>query len=223
MDSNITLVVTSCGRHDLLQQTLESFIKCVDILPQETVIVEDLMVDRPAWLNYPQLGPIKWLQNETNMGQAYSIDRAYAEVKTDYIFHLEDDWFFLREGPFMAESKAILDKYPMIIMVALTNHKGWMVQDPRFSCLLSRPSAAGMAPIHDGITFNPGLRRLSDYKMLGASFSSMINRKGCPEACVSSLCNDMGYVVADLGVQYVLHIGGVDPKTGLERRCEGTY
>jgi len=41
MASNISLVVTSCARHDLLRQTLDSFITTTDMQPRETIIVED--------------------------------------------------------------------------------------------------------------------------------------------------------------------------------------
>lgn len=210
--SNITMVITSCGRHDLLKQTLESFIACVDIYPEKTVIIEDACLPKPEWLVYPELGDIVWIQNSVNRGQAYCIDRAYAEVKTDYIFHCEDDWLFLQPGPLMAQSLAILEKYPKISTVTLTNHKGWMVTNPDYFCLINKPSAAGLDIIWDGITFNPGLRRLSDYKALGRSFSIILGRKGCPEADVASLYNQLGYMMADLGTQYIRHIG-------FERRC----
>ena len=130
MGSNITMVVTSCSRHDLLKQTLDSFISMQsgDSNPVACIIVEDSETPKPAWLNESiyttMLGRITWLQNEIRMGQIYSIDRAYAEVQTDYIFHCEDDWTF-QQGSFMSLSKEILDAHPEVIMVSLRGTGGW--------------------------------------------------------------------------------------------------
>ncbi len=203
-DFKYTVIITSCGRHDLLKRTLDSFAACIDITPEKVVIVEDNpATTRPDWLGER----VVWIQNPENMGQAYSIDRAYEEVTTEYIFHLEDDWEFLKPGPIMAESLAILRAYPNVSTVTLTNHKGWVVRDPAYSCLINKPSHAGMDVAWDGITFNPGLRRLSDYKILGRSLQKILGHKGCPELEVSCAYRTLGYVMADLGTQYVLHIG----------------
>ena len=46
-----TLVVTSCDRHDLLKETLESFIQFADQKPKRTRIIEDSAKPAPAWLD----------------------------------------------------------------------------------------------------------------------------------------------------------------------------
>ena len=52
------------------------------------------------------------------MGQVAAIDTAYARVKTDFIFHCEDDWEFLRPQ-FIERSLVILNSRPDILMVSL--------------------------------------------------------------------------------------------------------
>ena len=56
--------------------------------------------------------------NETRIGQIKSIDKAYKEVKTEYVFHCEDDWEFLREG-FIEKSMEMLKEDPKIAVVGL--------------------------------------------------------------------------------------------------------
>src|ERR1035441_5909366 len=99
MNAEITLVLTSCGRYDLLSQTLESFYKFNTYSIKEVIIVED------------------WNRE----GQIKSIDKAYARVKTPYIFACEDDWCFYKSG-FIEKSLEILEKYPKILQVWLREH-----------------------------------------------------------------------------------------------------
>lgn len=213
--SNMTMVVTSCDRHDLLKQTLNSFAQFADVPMDETIIVEDSASPRPSWLtdtfNASKLGTIVWLQNCKRIGQIYSIDRAYAEVQTDYIFHCEDDWLFKRGG-FLTKSRDILDMYPKVSLVALSNLQRGPYEN-HFRC--------GM-----GLTFNPGLRRLADYKMIGDYEShctspfpaaEILRRKAenkqtpcdfvSPETDVANLYAGMGYVVGHLGYPCVVHTG----------------
>jgi hypothetical protein len=161
-----TLAVTSCDRHDLLKRTLSSFVDCVNINPFETIILEDSDKPKPAWLDsfFPRLGKVRWLNNEYRMGQSYAIDRLYSEIQSEYIFWCEDDWEFT-EGGFLSKSFAILNSNKDISMVALRsdwNHP--LVDDPRgFS--IAEPYWGG---VWGGTCWNPGLRRLSDYKRYGS-------------------------------------------------------
>lgn len=214
--SNISCVLTSCNRHSLLRLTLDTFIKEADLPMDETIIVEDSIQPRPAWLteNYsPKLGKIVWLQNKKRTGQIFSLDRAYSQVKTDFIMHLEDDWRFMRGG-FLAKSKKILEKFPNVSMIALSDlPRGPAPQQEHFLC--------GM-----GLSFNPGLRRTADYHKLGgyAKYCSApvpeteilrrkaeFDRKACtyvsPETEVAKAYAALGMVVGHLGQYYVLHTG----------------
>ncbi len=197
--TDITLVVTSCGRHDLLNRTVNSFYKKTDLYPDETIIVEDdPAFRRPPWFNefkYPKLGNLVWLQNEPKIGQIASIDRAYAGVKTRYIFHCEDDWSF-ELGGFMQKSLDILEKYPEIIMVALTEN--FAIDDERYPFRIAKPGYGGC---WNGLSFNPGLRRMSDYRRLGT-----YREHGLWEWQLSKVYLEMGYITADIG-RHILHTG----------------
>ena len=194
-----TLVVTSCDRHDLLEQTLRSFVEYADQKPARTVIVEDSSRHRPAFIDdiRESLGGVLWLPNGKRLGQIVSIDRAYSEVNTPWIFHCEDDWKFLRTG-FIEKSFDILGKYGAISTVSLRGDE-WChpyYNDPRFPFKIAQPGWCGG---WGGFTFNPGLRRKGDYTRIGSSYGSVVSyaRSGCDhELLLSKKYLDMGYYVA---------------------------
>lgn len=165
---NYTLAVTSCDRHDLLKQTIDSFIRTTSLNPAETIIYEDSAAARPSFLDAygVRLGRIKFISGGKRRGQAYAIDRLYSEIKTEYVFHCEDDWEFHESG-YLSASFNILCNNPDISMVALRsdwNHP--LVDDPKGRGFkIAEPYWAG---VWGGTCWNPGLRRLSDFRKFGS-------------------------------------------------------
>src|SRR6266446_6589326 len=88
-NSNYTLVVTSCDRHDLLKSTLESYYAHVDQWPRELIVIEDSAKEMPEFLKdfIWRQRSLKWMTNGERRGQIFSIDRAYREVQTEFIMH----------------------------------------------------------------------------------------------------------------------------------------
>ena len=107
--NDVSLVITSCGRFDLLERTLDSFFEYNTYTIKKVIITEDStegkklekLVSKYKDQNF------KLIINETREGQLKSIDKAYNEVDTEYIFHCEDDWEFLKEG-FIEKSMKLL-------------------------------------------------------------------------------------------------------------------
>lgn len=173
-DSPITLVVTSCGRFDLLKRTLETFDHYNTAPIREVLITEDSGDDRvhdcipKDWTAYTRV----WV-NKPKLGQLASIDTAYAEVRTPYIFHCEDDWAFYRPG-FIEESLQLLEHEPQALQVWLRSlahdlavHSPYISSGPR-QIFASIPyyRLHSSKPEWQGFSFNPGLRRLADYLAL---------------------------------------------------------
>jgi hypothetical protein len=202
-----TLAITSCDRHDLLEQTLRSLLECTSHPPYETVILEDGPKQKPAFIDsiFPRLGKVKWISNGDRRGQSYSIDRLYSEIQTEYVFWCEDDWQFT-EGGFLQQSKRILDANPLVSMVALRsdwNHP--LVNDPR-GFQIAEPYWGGC---WGGTCWNPGLRRLSDFKRFG-SYGRHVGygTHGLGhEQTWSKLHLDAGFRIAALP-RHCHHIGG---------------
>lgn len=173
--SDITFVLTSCGRFDLLAETMRTFLSFNGAPIARYVVIEDsgdeAVRDVVAGLGVD----VDVIVNATRLGQMASIDRAYGTVDTPYIFHCEDDWRFFRGG-FVEDSLRVLDGDATISLVngrrlgqnryfdamhgtaPLRNVNGVAVRVPPLDA----------SEIWGGYGFNPGLRRLSDYRRIGS-------------------------------------------------------
>lgn len=177
MVPGVTVVLTSCGRADLLAETLNSFFEFNDHPVELFLVVEDSRDPAVPDMISEQFGShIELFVNERRYGQIKSIDDAYSKVTTPYIFHCEDDWRFFRSG-FMRESIDILESDPEIFQVQLRDqwdNNGHPPERKRFvtaAGTVFRRMRTGFrgrnGAIYHGFSFNPGLRRLSDYNLVG--------------------------------------------------------
>lgn len=208
----ITSVFTSCGRFDLLEKTMSSFFKYAD-LPVESTIVIDNSTRLDAGSIIMQIAkrigvPITLVLNSENIGQVSSIDKAYSLVKTEYIFHCEDDWEFFAPG-FMKKSLKLLEELPNVITINLRIRFDGEIGS---SCPLTgikispggieyREYIPGYKRIWHGFSWNPGLRRLSDYKKIG-TYKKYRNEQG-----VGKEYYKLGYVAACFEESYCRHLG----------------
>src|ERR671937_720551 len=88
----LTVVLTSCGRFDLLAETVDSFLRYFDT--ERIVVADDAGNAKAAGdvaIEFPQ---VDMRINDPQCGQMRSIDGLYASVTTPYVVHLEDDWKF---------------------------------------------------------------------------------------------------------------------------------
>lgn len=209
MAAEVTLVVTSCGRPDLLMRTLESFIRYNTYPLADVVVIED--GPEPSWVRSFDFDQSQiYLATGERRGQLYAVDKAYSYVKTPYILHCEDDWEFYRPG-FIEASLPILEKHNGILSVQLRAHgdtNGHPVEpsgSPEFDLM-----ALGYKGCWHGFAFNPGLRRLCDYQ-LAAPFTKFWNKPGHAgeegEGAISQYYRELGFRVAILPEGYVRHIG----------------
>lgn len=219
---NVTVVVTSSDRHDLLEQTLDSFVRHNSYAGVRRVIICEDSYRYPHFIE----GAEKYaaydmavLNFRPRLGQLLSIDVGYKYVDTDYIFHCEDDWEFYAPG-FIETSLAILESSPHILQVHLRRpddvfpmgELDYTVDVGGKFALIER----GVAPVGEwhGFSFNPGLRRLADYKRLGSYSGQLLTpryRTQHFEAFIGELYRDLGYKAAislfNGGKGFVRHLG----------------
>lgn len=98
----ITVTLSACDRLDLLERTLRSFVKhnthpITEFLIRDDSGLESVWNQTKILMGLTLPMPHRLLPGG-QLGQAKSIDRLVEEVKTPYIFHLEDDWEFDRPG-----------------------------------------------------------------------------------------------------------------------------
>jgi len=121
--AEITVVITSCGRQDLLERTLDSFLKYNTYPICEFVVMEDgdAEKNRPLEAKYRRHN-IRWLSTGKRIGQIAAIDAAYRHIATEYIFHCEDDWQFTSAG-FVEKSLAVLSSNPGVLHPLVENYR----------------------------------------------------------------------------------------------------
>ncbi len=206
--SDVTVVITACKRPDLLLLTLNSFFKFNTYPVKKVIITEDsgiLDINKEVKKEYPNL---TYIEDSVNVGQIRSIDRAYAIVDTPFIFHLEEDWEFYQSG-FIELSLEILKTKPRVSAVMCIEHCFRYRPDPNNPKFLVCGN-----PKWGYYSFNPGLRRLSDYKTLcNGAFGNFTtwnrNRPVRSEKTINDLFRSKGFRMAILPDPkgYVKHIG----------------
>ncbi|MGH8850923.1 MAG: YecA family protein [Casimicrobiaceae bacterium] len=197
--TDIGFVLTSCGRFDLLAETISTFLAWNTAPIARYLVIDDSGDERIREVLAPFDGKFELLFNHPRRGQMESIDRAYAALQTPYIFHCEDDWRFFRSG-FVEESLLLLERIPGISAVLCRRSGQNRVHDTvalsaevdHLHDVEFRQSRLDVHPIWGGYSFNPGLRRLADWRRLG-SFAACGH-----EAEVSRWFKQQGMAVASL-------------------------
>lgn len=205
MNNDVTVILTSCGRWDLLRRTVKSFLKFNTYPVKDIYVYNDggaVPVDFA--LDFTN---VKFLWEDDRKGQIYALDFLWSQVTTPYAFTCEDDWEFTREG-FIEASMAVLEDDPKILMAWLIHpepHNQHPVEwGPKYGVLKTHPN------LWSGTRFNPALKRKSDYDLI-APFSkhTMFNRNKPwkAEADISKVYWKLGFKGVILPHVYMKHIG----------------
>ncbi len=169
----VTFVLTSCKRFDLLERTIRSYLANNTYPIEEYIIIEDSPNIEKLENVLNKFPDVRFtaLYNDPQIGQLMSIDRAYSHVKTEFIFHCEDDWLFYRSG-FIEKSLSILNENEKVICVWLreqndtNNHP---IEEHIYKTsdgVQFKYLQTGFQGGFHGFTFNPGLRRTKDYELI---------------------------------------------------------
>lgn len=171
-DSDVSVMVTSCGRFDLLRRTLESLDR-FNTYPIRAVFITEDSGDEAVRACVPE----HWrahttvFVNRPRLGQMASVDLAYGQIETPWVFHCEDDWAFYRPG-FIEDSMVLLKADPQALQVWLRSAAHDLAIHSPYVSLGERRVVEGVVSYEvcsskaewQGFSFNPGLRRLQDYQ-----------------------------------------------------------
>jgi hypothetical protein len=171
--NDVTVVITSCNRPELLMKTLDSFFKYNTYPIKEIIIIDDsgFIGINDFVLKTYKYNHFNLIYNKSNIGQVNSIDIAYRYVTSKYVFHCEEDWEFLQNG-FIELSMDLLNLDNKIFTVWLRPHNDINNHPILYNSELIN-KCYKMDDKHSymyrnkkytwcGFTFNPGLRRTSD-------------------------------------------------------------
>ena len=167
--TRITTVLTSCGRFDLLEDTIASFLTHFAV--PEILVAEDSQRSTEAAAFAEKFPQVKMRINESKLGQMRSIDEVYATLKTPYVLHLEDDWCFTRSLD-VERVIAFLESRPDVSVVCIANR----TFEPRYDKSAHKCRFQGVDyivwdldahPKWFSYTFNPSIARLSLWNDVG--------------------------------------------------------
>jgi hypothetical protein len=123
MSKKVTLFITSCGRPYLLKRTLESFVKHNTYPIEDVILCEDSgnegIVD---FVKNILPYNVTFCYNKTRIGQMKTIEKYTPLIKTDWVFHLEDDYEFFDSG-FIELSFKIMESDDKISQVLLEDNQ----------------------------------------------------------------------------------------------------
>ena len=231
---SVSFVLTSCNRFDLLEETLVSFFKFNTYPIAQFILIEDSHNLNKLMNVINKFEDVDFLilNNEPQLGQMKSIDRAYAQVTSDYIFHCEDDWSFYREG-FIEDSFKVLETDEKVITVWLREQDDTNdhpvepelfqckdPQGPQYQIMQRNHQRRSGAPFWHGFTLNPGLRRTKDFLLI-APVGEMSG-----ESSMSDAYHQHGFKGAIFPTGYVRHVGyhrGIRYKVGHSRLAKDFF
>lgn len=219
--SDVTVVLTACNRPDLLEATLDSFVEKNTYPIERFIIIDDgLAPGCNEFVRDKYDLPFVLLYNKAKLAQIRSIDLAYSMVTTPYIFHMEEDWKFLRPD-FIQKSKEIMETDKNIVTVWLRSPQDGTLQhkysDETYStksglqfkkCDVPYPKG-----IWNGFTLNPSLKRVKDYDRVKPyqelpRITPPQQSGGNPLECdISVAYAQLGYYAVTLLDQHIEHIG----------------
>lgn len=216
MNHSVSVICTSFNRPDLLERTLTSFFKFNTHNDIETFVVLDDSGEVGCNDHLRGLFPsVRFEYNPERIGQIRTLDRLYETIEAPFVFHLEEDWEFYRSG-FIEDGFAVLDCQPAIHCVWLRSENdtnGHPFEDYAYDSDGVKWSRIKThhAKIWHGFTFNPGLRRVSDYVMHGPFSRLAVFNPEKPwesEVKIGYYFMKKGYQAAIIrGTGYVKHIG----------------
>jgi hypothetical protein len=184
--TTVTVCITSYDRFDLLKQTIDSF-RSLNVYPIERfVVIEDSAKQEMREKIFREFGgSIDLIFNEESLGQPRSIDKAYRTISTDYIFHSEDDYRYAGNPSFIRDSMCILEERRDVHQVWLRHVEDYLhshgpdalygpegirfFEDEVLRTSIEVPYRMVRFPNWGawcGFSWNPGLRRTSDYRRL---------------------------------------------------------
>ena len=190
----VTLVITSCGRFDLLEETLDSFFECNTYPIKKIIITEDSTegkkLERLISKYDGKNQDFRLIVNETRLGQLKSIDKAYREIDT--------------ESGFIEKSMEVMEEDEKILVVGLRSKEDFKEDFFYDKDYVSKKGEHYYNVKGEIFTYNPALRRKKDMDLFGLH-EKLENQRY--EEVLSNFYKERGFKAVFFKKPYVTHIG----------------
>lgn len=183
---NVTLCITAGGRPDLLRETLQSLLPYNSAFFADIFVTNDRGDEETNEVIRDMIPSCRLFNHPIPVGQHLSIDEMYECVKTDYIFHCEDDWYF-DPIPFIPTMLSALIELDNVSSVSARQSSSLRSHDGRVRKFGNTvPVTGGFARRLEedtwfGHSFNPAMLRTSLWREVGP-FSRYANEESVNEA-----------------------------------------
>lgn len=158
----IDCIITSVGRHDLLDKTLESLFKYNIENLNRVYVYEDSDQD-DSFCEVIEKYPVIPIFGTKNMGQIHAIDELMKRVETELYMHLEDDFESVEFG-FIPEAVALMTRNFEIGCVSGRGRAPLSFNGhPNINGILKKGFQGW-----SGWSYAPTVHRLEDYMALGS-------------------------------------------------------
>jgi hypothetical protein len=191
--AKVSVVLTANGKKEYLTRTIESFLEFNTYPIEKFIITNDFSESsylehiKPLLEKNSLIDDVLIISDNTNKGQLYRIDQGYSSVESYYIFHCEEDWEFVKSGFIEASLKILKNNHIFSTQLhGYTDQQGDIKVDSPILYFLGLEAEELVADgerfrhmrrdwndTFVGFSFNPGLRRLKDYKSIG-SYAQLI-------------------------------------------------
>ena len=217
--NKVTLTITTCKRLSNFKQTVESFFEnCLDLdLIKEIIIIDDGSSETDLKRMFELLSKYEYditVIEKKNKGHARSINLLFNRVKTDYIFHLEDDWHFSKKENFIKHAFEIMNHNEKIKSVIFRN---WIKQGARQTLKQKTNTGIdyyihnynglkfkkGEVNTYPGYSLNPSLQNVKEIKKLGLFENAKLF-----ELRFAYKYFLQGFLIGLTNIDYCVHMGG---------------
>ena len=201
--TRVTTVLTSCGRFDLLEETVASFFR--HVLVSKIIVADDSQRPKDAVAFAEKFPAVEMRINDPQLGQMGSIDKLYASIQTPYVLHLEDDWCFTRSLD-LERVIGFMQSRPDVSVVCIAHR----IFDLRYAKSAHKVQSEGIDymlwdlnahPKWFSYSFNPSIARLSLWRDVGP-FAPFITEENLSQSVKAE-----GMRIAMIAPRIADHIG----------------
>lgn len=232
MKMKINITLTTYKRRNLFEKTMDSFLNtCLDLdLVDKWLVGDDgSSKEDVSWMK--EKYPFLTIYQNPKKGQASNINNIFSQVETEWFFHMEDDWLFLKKDNYIRKLFDIVLHNDLVKNATLrywTGDKKDIRETPNgisyfiHNYLPIRPSRMKQRLSEEekqrlyaadalwcGYTLNPSLQHKPTIDLLG-KYDEGFDIKGRGwDRPVAIKYYELGYKRANLiDSQYIAHIGG---------------
>lgn len=215
---SVTFVITSSNRFDLLERTLDSFFK-LNTYPVVKFILHEDSGNRECLQKIVAKYGDRFhvIAAPKREGLSKAIDNCLRLVETEYVFTCEDDWLFESNPNFMSDALCVMKAVPDIKQVWIrhpADHSHPLLPAIRIGNVPIQKVTKGYQGKWNGFSFNPALRRMSDYRRM---FPNGFQEFGDEIICAQHTETfHNGYLAYSLVNSVVKHIGWNRHTTGFK-------